>query len=130
MLSPVRTTDLLLPTHTSGYNHGCSDAQISDPSERYINQPEKGSGFHSDAFMQAYNDGFDACSGNSNNNDNSDSSSDNSNSNSNPDNSGGDTGSSKSFGQKHTLLCGVGPGLLTGTGHPLLGLLGQAICSK
>ena len=29
-------------THTSGYNHGCSDAQISNPSERYINQPEKG----------------------------------------------------------------------------------------
>ena len=29
-------------SHTSGYNHGCSDAQISDPSERYINQPGKG----------------------------------------------------------------------------------------
>ena len=28
-------------SHTSGYNHGCSDAQISDPSERYINQPER-----------------------------------------------------------------------------------------
>ena len=62
--------------HTSGYNHGCSDAQISDPSQRYINQPGKGSDFHTDAFMQAYNEGFDACSGdsNSNSNDNSDSS--------------------------------------------------------
>jgi hypothetical protein len=38
--------------HTSGYNHGCSDAQISNPSERYINQPDKGSSSHSDAFMQ------------------------------------------------------------------------------
>ena len=33
------------PAHTSGYNRGCSDAQISDPSERYINQPGKGSDF-------------------------------------------------------------------------------------
>jgi hypothetical protein len=56
--------------HTSGYNHGCSDAQISDPSQRYINQPGKGSDFHTDAFMQAYNEGFDACSGSSNANDN------------------------------------------------------------
>ena len=62
------------PAHTSGYNHGCSDAQISDPSERYINQPDKRSSSHSDAFMQAYNEGFDACSGNSNSNDNSHSS--------------------------------------------------------
>jgi hypothetical protein len=73
--------------HTSGYNHGCSDAQISNPSDRYINQPEKGSSFHSDAFMQAYNEGFDACSGDSNsdsnNNDNSDHSSSDSNSNNN-----------------------------------------------
>ena len=59
--------------HTSGYKHGCSDAQISDPSERYINQPEKGPDFHTDAFNQAYNEGFNACSGSSNsdNNDNS-----------------------------------------------------------
>jgi hypothetical protein len=57
--------------HTSGYNRGCSDAQISDPSERYINQLGKGSDFHIDAFMQAYNEGFNACSGNSNSNSNS-----------------------------------------------------------
>jgi hypothetical protein len=48
-------------SHTTGYNRGCSDSQISDPSERYINQPEKGPSFHSDAFMQAYHDGFNAC---------------------------------------------------------------------
>ena len=80
-------------THTSGYNRGCSDAQISDPSERYINQPGKGSDFHSDAFMQAYNDGFDACSGNSNRNDNSGSSSGDSNSNGNGNSESSDIGS-------------------------------------
>jgi hypothetical protein len=49
---------------TSGYNRGCIDAQISNPSERYINQSINGSSFHSEAFMQVYNEGFDACSGN------------------------------------------------------------------
>ena len=28
--------------YDSGYNHGCDDAGISDPDDRYINQPEKG----------------------------------------------------------------------------------------
>jgi hypothetical protein len=28
--------------YDSGYNHGCNDARISDPDDRYINQPEKG----------------------------------------------------------------------------------------
>jgi hypothetical protein len=45
----------------SGYDHGCNDAAILDPSERYINQPEKGPSFHTDAFMQGYYDGYDAC---------------------------------------------------------------------
>jgi tetratricopeptide (TPR) repeat protein len=49
---------------TSAYNRGCIDAQIPNPSERYINQSKNGPGFHSDAFMQAYNEGFDTCSGN------------------------------------------------------------------
>lgn len=49
--------------YQSGYDHGCDDAEISNPSERYINQPEKGSAFHTDEFMRGYNDGFDACSG-------------------------------------------------------------------
>jgi hypothetical protein len=25
--------------YESGYNHGCDDADISDPDDRYINQP-------------------------------------------------------------------------------------------
>ena len=46
---------------TSGYSRGCSDSQISNLADRYINQPEKGPSFHSNAFMQAYHDGFNAC---------------------------------------------------------------------
>ena len=50
--------------YDSGYGHGCDDAGISDPDDRYINQPEKGPSFHTGTFMRGYNDGFDACSGN------------------------------------------------------------------
>jgi len=45
----------------SGNDHGCSDAKISDSSDRYINQPENGSSSHSLEFMDGYNAGFDAC---------------------------------------------------------------------
>lgn len=51
--------------YRSGYNHGCDDADISDPDDRYINQSEKGSSFHTNEFMRGYNDGYDNCSGNS-----------------------------------------------------------------
>lgn len=51
--------------YRSGYNHGCDDADISDPDDRYINQPEKGPSFHTNEFMRGYNDGYDNCSGNS-----------------------------------------------------------------
>ena len=122
-------------THTSGYKHGCSDAQISDPSERYINQPGMGSNFHTDAFMQTYNEGFNACSGNSNNNDNSDSS-DNSNSNSN-DNS--DQSSNRGSGSHSSMVdkgCGLinkHPGVALLLGHALglgpLGTLAQGYCA-
>ena len=40
-----------------------SDAQISDSSERYINQPEKGPSFHTNEFMNSYHEGFNACLG-------------------------------------------------------------------
>jgi hypothetical protein len=49
--------------YDSGYNHGCDDAGISDPADRYINQPGKGPSFHTQRFMDGYNDGFDVCSG-------------------------------------------------------------------
>jgi len=50
-----------------GYDHGCDDAGIADPSDRYINQPESGPAFHTNEFMDGYNDGFVECStGNSN----------------------------------------------------------------
>jgi hypothetical protein len=48
--------------YDSGYDHGCDDAGISDRSERYYNQPEKGPAFHTENFNRGYNDGFDACS--------------------------------------------------------------------
>lgn len=51
--------------YESGYDHGCDDADISDPNDRYINQPEKGPSFHTDEFMRGYNSGYDACSASS-----------------------------------------------------------------
>jgi hypothetical protein len=51
--------------YDSGYDHGCDDADISDPNDRYINQPERGPSFHTDEFMRGYNSGYNACSGGS-----------------------------------------------------------------
>jgi len=50
------------PTFTSGYDHGCDDAKISDVGDRYINQPEKGPSYHTEEFMQGYDDGYNECS--------------------------------------------------------------------
>jgi hypothetical protein len=47
--------------YASGYDHGCNDARILNPSDRYINQPEQGPSFHAVTFMQGYYDGFGAC---------------------------------------------------------------------
>jgi hypothetical protein len=47
----------------SGYNHGCDDARISNPADRYINQPGKGPNFHTPDFMRGYNAGYYGCSG-------------------------------------------------------------------
>jgi hypothetical protein len=33
------------------------------------------------------------------------------------------------FGERHTTLCGLGPGILGGTGHPFLSFGLKAICS-
>ena len=52
--------------YKSGYDHGCSDAKIFDPDNRYINQPEKGPQFHTNEFLRGYNDGFEKCSNGSN----------------------------------------------------------------
>lgn len=49
--------------YDSGYTHGCDDARVADPSDRYINQPEKGPSFHTKAFMDGYYVGYNACSG-------------------------------------------------------------------
>lgn len=47
--------------YDSGYDHGCDDADIPSPSGRYINQPEKGPSFHTDEFMDGYEEGFNNC---------------------------------------------------------------------
>ncbi len=52
--------------YNSGYTHGCSDAKMDDPSERYTNQAGKGPSFHTSEFMSGYNDGFEICSNGSN----------------------------------------------------------------
>jgi hypothetical protein len=51
-----------LSPYDSGHNHGCSDARISDPSDRYINEPGKGPSHHTNEFMRGYNAGYNACS--------------------------------------------------------------------
>jgi hypothetical protein len=48
--------------YDSGYDHGCDDADISYPDDRYINQPDKGPSHHTNEFMSGYNDGYDNCS--------------------------------------------------------------------
>jgi hypothetical protein len=48
-------------SYDSGYDHGCDDADIPNPESQYINQPEKGPSFHSDEFMEGYNDGYGDC---------------------------------------------------------------------
>lgn len=57
--------------YDSGYDHGCDDARISDSSDRYINQPEKGPSFHTSEFMNGYDSGFNSCSSYNSNNYNS-----------------------------------------------------------
>ena len=46
----------------AGYDHGCNDAKVTF-SVRYINQPGKGSNFHTQEFMSGYNRGFSTCGG-------------------------------------------------------------------
>jgi hypothetical protein len=60
--SPVQASS---GAYDSGREHGCDDARISNPSDRYINQPERGPSFHTSAFMDGYNAGFNECSGSS-----------------------------------------------------------------
>lgn len=54
-------------TYDSGRDHGCDDAGISDPSDRYINQPGKGPSTHTNEFMDGYYDGIYECSTGTNN---------------------------------------------------------------
>ncbi|MEJ7642287.1 MAG: HNH endonuclease [Candidatus Nitrosocosmicus sp.] len=47
--------------YDSGYDHGCGDADTPNPARQYINQPQKGPSFHSEEFMEGYNDGYGDC---------------------------------------------------------------------
>src|SRR5687768_9120578 len=48
--------------YDNGYEHGCDDAGIVNPSDRYINQPGKGPSFHTNEFMDGYYTDFYECS--------------------------------------------------------------------
>ena len=64
LTQPAATTtnDTAATPNDSGYSHGCSDAKISNLSERYVNQPGKGPSSHTSSFMQGYYNGYSACS--------------------------------------------------------------------
>ena len=63
VFSPLSLTQVYAAdAYDSGYDHGCSDAGISDSSERYTNQPEKGPSYHTEEFNDGYDAGFSACS--------------------------------------------------------------------
>lgn len=75
VLSPLSSVQVHAQSpYDSGYDHGCDDAEISNPSDRYTNQPEKGPSFHTDEFNNGYDAGFRECSssGTSNNDDSND----------------------------------------------------------
>jgi hypothetical protein len=61
-LSPSSAPVYAASPYESGYDHGCDDAKIPDYSDRYINQPGKGSSSHTDEFMQGYYSGNGDCS--------------------------------------------------------------------
>jgi hypothetical protein len=67
IVSTVSVGSATTEAYESGYDHGCDDARIADPSDRYINQPGKGPSFHTDEFMDGYYDGFYECSTGTNN---------------------------------------------------------------
>lgn len=67
IVSPGSAGSAMTESYDSGYDHGCHNARISNPSDRYISQPGKGSSFHTNEFMDGYNDGFYMCSSGTNN---------------------------------------------------------------
>jgi hypothetical protein len=69
-LVPLTASGSSKSPNGSGYDHGCDDEDISDPDDRYINQPEKGPSLHTNEFMRGYNTGYYSCSGDGNNEDN------------------------------------------------------------
>ncbi len=62
LLTPLPSIQVFASSpFASGFDHGCDDAGISDSSDRYINQDEKGPSYHTSEFMDGYYEGFEAC---------------------------------------------------------------------
>lgn len=54
-------------SYDSGYDHGCEDTRIANPSDREINDPDNRPESYTKEFMAGYYDGFNECSVGSNN---------------------------------------------------------------
>ena len=50
-------------SESTGYNHGCSDGKISDPNQRFLNQPGNGPENQNEQFRNDYIKGFNDCYG-------------------------------------------------------------------
>jgi hypothetical protein len=44
-----------------GYDKGCEDAKITNSTQQYIKQPGGGPSFHSNEFIEGYDDGYEEC---------------------------------------------------------------------
>ena len=112
--------------YDSGYGHGCDDAGISDPNDRYINQPERGPSFHTGAFMDGYNAGIGSCSGSGNDND------ENDNNGNDNDNDGGSSSDDDIIDKACDAIRenpGAAEGILSMLGLPGVGTVAQLGCS-
>jgi hypothetical protein len=57
---PLKQSVYAVSPYQSGYNHGCSDAQLGG--HPYLDTPGKGPSFHTGIFMQGYYNGYNSCS--------------------------------------------------------------------
>ena len=53
----------LASAQSDGYTHGCSDGKISNPNQRYLNQPGNGPENQNEEFRNEYIKGFNDCYG-------------------------------------------------------------------
>ena len=60
---PVSIQSNLASAQSDGYTHGCSDGKISNPNQRYLNQPGNGPENQNEEFRNEYIKGFNDCYG-------------------------------------------------------------------